>query len=249
MTVLPRVNPLERVNLSVWKWIREQHLRRYQWACTFAGGKRVLDAACGTGYGSHMLVTQGKAAQVVGLDVASEVINENRRRYSAQPNLSFEVGDVCQLEFPPGSFDLYACFETIEHVLEPLALLQEAKRVLRPGGVLLLSTPNRELTNPGKTLGDRPFNRYHLREWNFAEFTELVSQVFPKHEVFIQAPFSRAYATFLRAIGRCSHWLGFRTHQACKVLITLLGRFPPCEVQPPLPNHLGEVIVIRAVTA
>lgn len=194
-----------------------------------------------------MLATQGKAAEVVGLDVVPDVIDDNRKRYGDQPNLSFEVGDVCQLQFPEESFDLYTSFETIEHVAEPLALLHEAKRVLRPDGILLLSTPNRELTNPGKTLGDRPFNRFHLREWTFDEFTELVGQVFPKHEVFVQAPFSTAYARFLRAIGRCSHWLGFRTHQACKVFVTLFGRFPPCEVQPPLPHHLGEVNVIRAV--
>ena len=67
----------ERLSAISPPWAIPQHLARYQWACEMSAGKQVLDAACGTGYGSHMLVTQGKAAQVVGLDVAPEVINEN----------------------------------------------------------------------------------------------------------------------------------------------------------------------------
>ena len=242
MRLPERINP----DRGAPPWIVAQHLWRYRWACTFTAGKRVLDAACGTGYGSHMLATEGQAEFVLGLDLASDVIEENSKRYASQANLKFEVGDVCDLQLPAESFDVYTSFETIEHVPDPLKLLQEAKRILRPGGLLLLSTPNRELTNPGKTINDRPFNPFHLREWSVSELTELVGQVFPNYELFVQAPFPERYARFLAAIGRWSHWLGFRMHQLTKVLLTLVGRFPPCHVQPPIPTHPAEVSIIRA---
>lgn len=120
-------------------------------------------------------------------------------------------------------------------------MLLEARRVLRPGGKLLLSTPNRALTNPGKTLDDRPFNPYHLREWTAEEFQELVTAVFEQVELYVQSPFSTRYARWLNRLGRAWPALGVRTHQATKVLLTLLKRFPSCDVQPPKADTIGEV--------
>ncbi|MEM4188840.1 MAG: class I SAM-dependent methyltransferase, partial [Candidatus Hadarchaeum sp.] len=203
--------------------------------------EKVLDAACGTGYGSAMLATEGRAARVIGLDISREAIVEASGKYGQIPNLEFMLGSVEDLPFPDDSFDLYTSFETIEHVPNPRKLLAEAVRVLKPGGILLISTPNRTLTNPGKTLGDRPFNRFHLREWSMAEFANLLREFFTDVQMFTQAPFSLRYARLLGRVGRLSHWLGFRLHQVCKVFLELSGRFPDCSVQPLQPATVGEV--------
>ncbi|MEM4218180.1 MAG: hypothetical protein QXZ09_09170, partial [Candidatus Methanomethylicaceae archaeon] len=75
----------------------------------------------------------------------------------------------------------------------PRKLLAEAVRVLKPGGRLIISTPNRTLTNPGRTISDRPFNPFHLREWDMAEFEALLCEFFPQTQMLTQAPFSQRY--------------------------------------------------------
>jgi O-antigen biosynthesis protein len=143
------------------RMIEAEHLARYSWACGFASGKRVLDAACGMAYGSRMLLDAG-AAEVVGVDIAEEVIADLRSL--GGPRLRFEVADLRHLPFGDDEFDLITCFEAIEHVAEPELVLDELRRVLRPGGLLAISTPNRDVYNPG--------NPFHLRELTPSELGE-----------------------------------------------------------------------------
>jgi SAM-dependent methyltransferase len=128
-----------------------EHVARYLLAARLVSGRRVLDAACGEGYGTAMLAGAG-AAGVVGVDIDDETVAHARRRYG----LDVRVGDVGELPFADGEFDLVVSFETIEHVAEPERVLAEFARVLGDDGVLLVSTPNAR-----EYLVDNPF---HVRE-------------------------------------------------------------------------------------
>lgn len=115
-----------------------QHRARYLWvAGRLAGGARVLDAGCGIGYGAAILA--GAGTTVTGIDASAEAVATARRECPAG---RFVVGDVLRLPFRDGGFDAAVCLEVIEHVPDPALLVAELARVLRPGGVLFLSTPN-----------------------------------------------------------------------------------------------------------
>lgn len=119
----------------------EMHLRRYEFALRHAAGRRVLDAASGTGYGSRILMLPGGASEVVGVEIDPRAADYATRRHG-QPGVTFIAADATDVPFPDRSFDLITSFETIEHLLDPTSLLDEFSRLLRPGGSLILSTPN-----------------------------------------------------------------------------------------------------------
>jgi len=143
-----------------------EHLARYRLATRLAPGRRVLDAACGEGYGSAMLAAAG-AGSVVGVDIDEQTVAHARSRYG----LDMRVGDVAELPFADGEFDLVVSFETIEHVADPEAAIGEFARVLAPAGLLLVSTPN-----PREYLVENPF---HERELTPEEFTAALEAHFP----------------------------------------------------------------------
>lgn len=121
----------------------ELHLRRYDLAAAMVRAKRVLDAACGTGYGGAHLVDQGEAASVVGVDIDAHAVAYARRRFGAdRPNIEYRACSAAATGLPDHSVDVVTSFETIEHVPDPDALLAEFARVLVPGGRLIMSTPN-----------------------------------------------------------------------------------------------------------
>jgi 2-polyprenyl-3-methyl-5-hydroxy-6-metoxy-1,4-benzoquinol methylase len=122
-----------------------EHLARYRWAAQFARGRRVLDAGCGTAYGSELLATEG-AAEVVGVDIAHHVLDAVRP--SVADAVRLDVADVCQLPYADGAFDLVVCFNVIEHLDHPRRALDELARVLAADGLLLVSTPNRWMHAP-----------------------------------------------------------------------------------------------------
>jgi 2-polyprenyl-3-methyl-5-hydroxy-6-metoxy-1,4-benzoquinol methylase len=119
----------------------ELHLRRYELACGMTEGKRALDAACGTGYGAALLMEQGGAAGVVGVDIDAETVAYARRRFG-RSGVEFRVCSATETGLADGSIDVVTSFETIEHLERPSELIDEFARVLRPGGRLVLSTPN-----------------------------------------------------------------------------------------------------------
>ena len=196
-------------------WVKHQHFARYAWAAAFARDKIVADAACGVGYGSNILARHG-ATRVDGYDIAPEAIAEAKAHYP-DPRLSFRAADIRQLPIGDHAYDLFVSFETIEHLEQPSEYLREVRRVLKPDGVFLCSTPNREVTNPGITIADRPFNQFHRREYTPSEFVEELRAFFPQVELWGQSPYPRPYVAALGRLARVRPMLAVRAHQARKV--------------------------------
>ena len=157
-----------------------EHWHRYVFARKLAQGKRVLDAACGEGYGSALLADV--AASVVGADISEEAIAHARSRYSDRTNLRFERADATQLDVAPGSFDLIVSFETLEHVAAQEALVAGFARALTEDGILIISSPDKKTYSD-----DRGFsNEFHVRELYREELADLLRPHFPFVRLFGQ---------------------------------------------------------------
>jgi SAM-dependent methyltransferase len=154
--------------------VHAEHLARYRFAAQLAPSRRVLDAACGEGYGSRILADAG-AASVVGVDVDERTIEHARTRYAGP---EFQVADVASLPFEDGSFDLIVSFETIEHVPQPENVLAEWRRVLAADGLLVVSTPNKH-----QYLVE---NEFHEEEFTHEEFVSLLEGLFPSVQLILQ---------------------------------------------------------------
>jgi len=141
-----------------------EHLDRYRWAQAQTRRRRVLDIGCAFGYGSALLAPE--AASVTGIDLFDDALVYAREHYGDR--CVFAKMDATALEFSPQSFDAVTCFEVIEHVQEPLLLLGEIRRVIAPGGVVMLSTPIRQ--------EGRQLDPTHLREYSPPEFRSLLQQ-------------------------------------------------------------------------
>jgi 2-polyprenyl-3-methyl-5-hydroxy-6-metoxy-1,4-benzoquinol methylase len=160
-----------------------EHMHRYAFAAPLCAGARVLDAACGEGYGSALLAR--RAAQVTGVDLSAQAVHHARERYGAISGLTFEEADCSALPFDDDSFDRIVSFETLEHLPgeeTQEAMLAEFRRVLRPEGVLVISSPDKAIYSD-KHGND---NAFHLRELYREELDELLGQQFPATHLFGQ---------------------------------------------------------------
>ncbi len=157
-------------------WFR-RHLAVYEWIGARVLGERVLDMACGEGYGSEVL--SRSAASVLGVDANPEAFEHARRRY-VRSNLSFERGMV-ELYGEASAYDVVVFLQTIEHVHDPVGVLEHFRSLLAPGGTAYVSTPNvLTLAPPG---ADKSANPWHIREYRAAEFGELCATVFGQVEL------------------------------------------------------------------
>jgi len=182
----------ERLTLGSFDPITEQeHLRRYEYVVNLVEGKDVLDIACGTGYGSKLLA-DGGARSVRGIDVSADAV-QYAAEHNANDRLKFEVGDAENLQgIPDESFDVVISFETIEHLNRVDKYLAELRRVLRPGGMYIVSTPDRRLASSLYLFRGRPNNEYHVREFTRSELLEILGRTFTVRECLGQAYVSRA---------------------------------------------------------
>ena len=156
-----------------------EHWARYLFAKQFAAGKTVLDAACGSGYGSALLA--GSAAQVTGVDIALDAVEYARLHY-ASGKAQFTQADCLKLPFPSGRFDLVVAFEIVEHLQDADGFLCELRRVLSPSGLAIISTPNRLYYTEDRGA----VNPFHEREFSYSEFAELMSRTFPHCSILLQ---------------------------------------------------------------
>jgi SAM-dependent methyltransferase len=152
------------------------HLGRYRFAGNWANEKEVLDCGCGEGYGTNYLRLNG-AKSVVGIDIDVPTVNRAISLYG-EP---FICANAEELPFTENRFDLVVCFENIEHVDDPQKVLREIRRVLRPNGNLLISTPRRD---SWLRLEDKPRNPFHQREYNLEEFENLILSSFTNVQMF-----------------------------------------------------------------
>ncbi|HEY1591407.1 MAG TPA: class I SAM-dependent methyltransferase [Solirubrobacteraceae bacterium] len=155
----------------------QRHLAVYEWISARAIGRRVLDMACGEGYGSEVL--SRTAASVVGVDANPDAHEHAALRYQRQ-NLRFERGMV-EMFGEPGTFDVVVFLQTIEHVQEPAAVLEHFRTLLAPGGVAYVSTPNVLTLAPEGA--EKSGNPWHVREYRAEEFEALCRSVFDRVEL------------------------------------------------------------------
>lgn len=171
----------ERYTPECAREIAYEHWHRYAFARPLVRGRRVLDAACGEGYGSAMVAAAG--GDVLGVDISADVVAHARARYAGVAGLRFDTADATRLDsLPDASFDLVLSFETLEHVQDQERLLDGFARLLAPGGLLLVSTPDK------RTYTDLTgeVNPHHVRELYRDQFEALLSARFPARRLYAQ---------------------------------------------------------------
>jgi len=164
--------------------IHYEHLHRYAFATHFVRGKKVIDLACGEGYGSNMLAKE--AEHVVGIEIDGDTVEHARTKYTRN-NLEFIQGSILGVPIEGERlFDVAVCFEAIEHVAEHEELLSEVKRLLKRDGIFIVSTPNKALYSDAPAFN----NPYHVKELYLDEFESLLKRYFK----YLQLWGQRVYA-------------------------------------------------------
>jgi len=193
--VMERLVP-ERVPWYGKKTISD-HLARYQFAAQLVSNKKVLDIACGSGYGTQLLARAG-ASQVIGIDISQTTINYAKEKYS-HPKVKFVIGDACKINLTDNCMDIVVSFETLEHLQNYQTFLSEIHRILKPKGICLISTPN-------NLLSDETCNEFHLHQFSQAQFLKDLSKHFKLLDLYGQKPMHSGYLNLVRNItAKISH--------------------------------------------
>ena len=151
------------------------HLGRYQAGAGLVKGKIVLDIACGSGYGTKLMSKQAKA--VFGVDVDKDTIKYAKENYASK-NITYLLGDGTSIPLKDNTVDVVVSYETIEHIENYTKFMEEVKRVLKPNGQFLLSTPNDIEYAEG--------NHFHIHQFNFKELKALAGKFFKYQKDYFQ---------------------------------------------------------------
>jgi len=149
-----------------------EHFHRYALAARWCANLRTLDAACGEGYGASILAKIASAVEAV--DISTDAVEHAKKRYGLIENLNYQVADCTSLPFVDNEFDRVVSFETLEHLAEQDQLLAEFRRVLKPDGVLILSSPDKAAYSDPQGSG----NEFHVKELYRDELEALISRHF-----------------------------------------------------------------------
>ena len=147
------------------------HKARYEFSLPVVKGRRVLDVGSGEGYGAALLAEH--AQEVVGVDYSPAAVEHATATYRL-PNLSFRIAEATELPDELENFDVVTCFEVIEHITDAAGLVRNLRRALRPGGVLVLSTPIRLVDVLFEQVGGRDPYEYHVNVLSPADLRRLV---------------------------------------------------------------------------
>ena len=161
------INPYKPIAYSTY----QQHINRYIFVAQFIKGKIVLDIGCGSGLGAKYWIDKG-AKSVTGIDTDNNAIEEAK---SWSRKARFMVIDAQAMPFPDNSFDTMVALEVIEHLEDANAFLIECQKILKTEGILICSTPNRQVVSP---LLKKPRNPHHIKEFNPQEFSTLIDSHF-----------------------------------------------------------------------
>jgi len=224
-------------------WIRHEHHQRWAFAARWVRGRVVVDCACGDGTGSAYFARAGAAA-VLGIDVASKALALARGRHS---DLRLAQGSALALPLLARTVDVFVSLETIEHLATgergAKAFVDEVARVLKPNGIFVCSTPDRDVYNPGKTENAAPWNPFHVREYDRGEFTRILSRRFERVVVYGQNPRSRLLARALRLVGSLPGHLAVRCAQVSKMMRAPFDHAEAHAVVPARPEIRYEYLV------
>ena len=163
----------------------QEHINRYAFVLSYVSSKVVLDVACGTGYGTELI--SKTADLVVGVDVSRDALTYAMNHYGKTRNTGFVLADARYLPFQGSAFDTVVSFETIEHLIHPEVFLQEIHSILKLGGKLIVSTPNRKITI---SIKGKPANPFHLNEFYADEFSLLLGIFSPKIQFYGQCMYT-----------------------------------------------------------
>jgi len=177
-----------------------EHIYRYRFVLPRIKNKRVLDIACGVGYGSAAMLHAG-ASSVIGIDISPTACQHAKSIYGVDAR----IGDALEISLPPHSIDTIVSFETIEHLKDPEQFIQECKRVLKPNGILIISTPNiNNYRNECKK------NIFHINELSKDEFFSLIKNYFAHVKKYSQQPRKISWVSIRPLSSSNSPWLRLR---------------------------------------
>lgn len=169
----------ERLETFVYGYDTVDHLHRYAIALEFIQNKKVVDIACGEGYGSSLISKY--AENVVGIDIDKKTISDAIEKYK-NPNLRFVVGSADLIPIDSKSIDVVVSFETLEHHDKHVEMYSEIKRILKPDGLLIISSPDKKYYSELKNR----INPFHVKELYIEEFREITTSFFKYVSIYFQ---------------------------------------------------------------